>query len=340
MIVDNGWITKLTLHNVTRIVTPLATTPTRQLANGIPIETTKSDTALANSLYECSNMGQFTNYYHACLNYPVKFTLIKAIDRGNLKEWWGFTSQQTRRHISISTESEMGHMDQNCQVVQSTQPGPPNPPTKPVCVPDIVDDPIEDVPQEPHNPCTHFVFTTIYDINGNLFTDQTVRFPISSNHGHAYVVVFYIFNANSSCSVPIKNCSKEELLHAYCKIYTQLTLCGFNPLLHKLNNKTFKDIETFVTTKQTCIQYTQPDIHHTNPTERAICTWKIILLPAWRAFPNCFRLPTGAKSQLNAMPLLTCSVRIVKILYSWHTRCSKVCSPLMLYSWHPLAQMF
>jgi hypothetical protein len=68
----------------------------------------------------------------------------------------------------------------------------------------------------------------IYKINGNLFTNQTGRFPITSNHGHAYFVVFYIFNANVICSVPIKNPSKEELLHAYCKIYAWFTLCGFN----------------------------------------------------------------------------------------------------------------
>ncbi len=55
---------------------------------------------------------------------------------------------------------------------------------------------MEDVPQEPQNTRTHFVFMAIYEINGNLFTNQTGRFPITSNRSHAYVVVFYIFNAN------------------------------------------------------------------------------------------------------------------------------------------------
>jgi hypothetical protein len=65
----------------------------------------------------------------------------------------------------------------------------------PLQVPNIFDNPMEDVPQEPHNACTHFTFMAIYKINGNLFIDQASRFPITSNHGHAYVVVFYIFNA-------------------------------------------------------------------------------------------------------------------------------------------------
>ncbi len=67
----------------------------------------------------------------------------------------------------------------------------------PLQVHNIFDDSMEDVPQEPYNARTHFVFMTIYNINGNLFTDQTGCFPITSNHCHAYVVVFYIFNANA-----------------------------------------------------------------------------------------------------------------------------------------------
>jgi hypothetical protein len=136
---------------------------------------------LANSLYECSNMGQLTNYYYACLNYPVKSTLTKAIDKCYLKGWRELTSQQKCHHISVSTESKMGQMDQQCQGVQSTQ---PTPTTVPLQVPDIFNDPMENIPQELHNTCTHFVFMAIYKINGNLFADQTGCFPITSNHGH------------------------------------------------------------------------------------------------------------------------------------------------------------
>jgi hypothetical protein len=130
-------------------------------------------------------MDQLTSYYYPCLNSPINSTLIKAIDRGYLKGWRGLTSQPTCHYISIFTEFEMGHMDQNCQDVRSTPPSFPNPTTKPIRVPDIIDDPMEDVPQEPHNTRTHFVFMAIYEINGNLFTDKTSRYPITSQHGHA-----------------------------------------------------------------------------------------------------------------------------------------------------------
>ncbi len=103
-------------------------------------------------------MGQLTNNYYACLSYPVKSTLTKAIDRSYLKGWRGLTSQRTRHHISISTESKMGHMDQQRQGVRFTQ---PTPITVPLQVFDIFNDPMEDVPQEPHNARTHFIFMAI-----------------------------------------------------------------------------------------------------------------------------------------------------------------------------------
>jgi hypothetical protein len=156
MIVNYGWTTKLTIPDTARPVIPLSTTPTGHLANNMPVMPSESNPTYANSLYKCSNMGQLTNYYYACLTYPVKkSTLTKAINRGSLKGWRGLTSQQTRQHISVSTESEMGHMDQQRQGVQFTM---PTPTTVPLQVPDSFNDPMEDVPQEPHNACTHFVF--------------------------------------------------------------------------------------------------------------------------------------------------------------------------------------
>ena len=78
------------------------------------------------------------------------------------------------------------------------------------------DDYTADAPQEPHNARTHIIFMHAHAINGATSSDQTGRFPITSNRGSTYVVVFYVFNANYICSVPIKKRSTEELLRAYC----------------------------------------------------------------------------------------------------------------------------
>ncbi len=61
---------------------------------------------------------------------------------------------------------------------------------------------------------TNLVFMVIHDITGLVFSNQTGCFPITSNRGHVYLVIFYIYNANFIVSVPIKNRTKQELLRA------------------------------------------------------------------------------------------------------------------------------
>jgi hypothetical protein len=238
---------------------------------------------------------------------PVKSTLTKAIDRGYLKGWQGLTSHRTRHHISVSTESKLGHIDQQCQGVRSTQ---PTPTTMPLQIPDSFDNPMEDVPQEPHNACTHFVFMAIYKNQWQPLHQSDRPFPYHSIQPQPRVCCcLYIFDPNMTRSIPIKNCSKEELLCAYRKIYKWLTLWGFKPLLHKLNNKSSKDVETFVAMEKTCIQYTPPDIHCTNPAKQAICTWKNHFCAGMTGLPKSFlianwcRLTTQCDTTLNMLCL-------------------------------------
>jgi len=81
-----------------------------------------------------------------------------------------------------------------------------------------IDDHMADTPQAPLNVCTNHVFMQIHAIDGVISSDQTGRFPITSNRGNACAVVFYIYDANYIRSVPIKSRSKEELLRAYHKV--------------------------------------------------------------------------------------------------------------------------
>jgi hypothetical protein len=81
---------------------------------------------------------------------------------------------------------------------------------------------MEPLPQEPLNSCTHFVFMTIIKISSMLFSNQLDWFPITSNRGNKYVVIFYIYDANFVKSVLIKSQSKQELLQAYRLVYAYL----------------------------------------------------------------------------------------------------------------------
>ena len=107
-----------------------------------------------------------------------------------------------------------------------------------------------------------------------LFSNQFGRFPITSNRGSKYVVIFYIYDANFFKSVPIKSRSKEELLRAYRLVYAYLTTWGFRPQLHKMDKLTSHNIKTFICKENTHLQYTPPNIHRFNLAEQEICKWK------------------------------------------------------------------
>jgi hypothetical protein len=66
------------------------------------------------------------------------------------------------------------------------------------------------------------------------------------------------------------------------------------------------------TVPQTSITQTLPNVPYTHG--------RIIFLPTWQAFQNLSSLPTGAASQLNAIPHSTCYVHVVKIFSSQHTK--------------------
>jgi hypothetical protein len=135
---------------------------------------------------------------------------------------------------------------------------------------------------------TNLVFIVIHEITGEVFTNQTGCFPITSNHGHAYLVIFYIYDANFIASIPIKNCTKEELFQAYQIMYKYLSSQGFKPQLHKMDNETSKDVKDFIESQHTNLHYTPPDIHRTNSAEQAIRTWKNHFTAGIASLPKTF----------------------------------------------------
>ena len=78
----------------------------------------------------------------------------------------------------------MDHMDQQRQGTLSTNPGPIDPDTT------------EEVPQFPSNNRSHHVYMTTTDLDGKLYSDQTGRFPITSNRGNCNVVILYAVDGN------------------------------------------------------------------------------------------------------------------------------------------------
>eukprot|EP00804_Cyclotella_cryptica_P009708 CCRYP_011254-RA/>CCRYP_011254-RA protein AED:0.28 eAED:0.25 QI:0/-1/0/1/-1/1/1/0/682 len=190
-------------------------------------------------IYECTNTNQLINFYHATMGYPVVSTWCKAIDKGYFRGWNGLTSDRVRKFIRPSSPSEQGHMDQSRAYIRSTRQS-PNTSSTPT-------DHMTEHPQAPNNNKTNVVYMSIIEVDGQLFTDQTGRFPVTSNRGNNYIVIFYAVDPNFIKSYPIKSRHRSELLKAYTEVYQFFRTHGHHPQLHRLDNKTSKDVENFIT---------------------------------------------------------------------------------------------
>ena len=121
--------------------------------------------------------------------------------------------------------------------------------------------------QAPHNDKTNMVFLTLAEVEGQLFTDQTGRFPVTSSRGNNYIVIFYVVDANYIKSYPIKSRHRTELIRAYDDVYSFLRTRGYRPQLHKLDNETSKDVENFIADNNARISTLRQT--YTAPTRRS-----------------------------------------------------------------------
>jgi len=239
-------------------------------------------------IYECSNKSQLINFYYATMGYPVISTWCKAIDKVYFQGWNGLTSERVQKFIKPSEPSEHGHMDQRRTNIRTTKSS-----SARTASPEL--DYMIEHEQAPNNDKTNMVFLTIVDIKGQLFTDQTGRFPVASNHGNNDIVIFYAVVPNYIKSYPIKSRHRAEFLKAYEEVYQFLRLHGYCPQLHKFDNETSQDIEHFITKNNAQFQYTPPALHRINTAERAIRTWKNHFVAIQAGTPHTYRLSNWCK---------------------------------------------
>eukprot|EP00957_Ditylum_brightwellii_P019112 1439473-Ditylum_brightwellii.AAC.1 len=114
---------------------------------------------MANSVYDCSTQKQLIKFYHSTMFSPVKKVLLEAARCKYLQGWPGFTQAAIRKHINVEEATVKGHLNQTRQGVWQKQV------EEPECI------------QEPGNQKTKFVFATIADLGGTVYTNQTGQFP-------------------------------------------------------------------------------------------------------------------------------------------------------------------
>ena len=61
----------------------------------------------------------------------------------------------------------------------------------------------------------NLVFLKTVDLTGNIYTDQTGRFPVTSSKGNKYVLVCYHYDSNTIHAEPLKTISDLDLKTYY-----------------------------------------------------------------------------------------------------------------------------
>jgi hypothetical protein len=163
--------------------------------------------AVENNVYELRNTGALVNYFHKALFSSTKSALLQAVKNGHLVPWPGLTEKAINKHLNLIPATTMGHMNQKIQNIRSTSKTP------------ITSD-IEDFTTTNTNSGmkTHLVYAVLVD-QGQLYTDLTGKFLVTSSTGNSYVMVCYVYDFNYVKVVPMKSLSSSEWVKAYYHIH-------------------------------------------------------------------------------------------------------------------------
>ena len=119
-------------------------------------------------------------YLHRAAFSLVVSTWTQAIDSGLFATWPGLTSDLVHKHLPKSLATAKGDLRQDRKDVRSTKKLPStNPPTR---TPSIR---------------THTIFMKAIEVTGNIATNQTGRFPVTSSWGSKYTMVLYGYDSNA-----------------------------------------------------------------------------------------------------------------------------------------------
>lgn len=103
-----------------------------------------------------------------------------------------------------------------------------------------------------------------------ITTEQTVRFPITSARGNAYIMVLYYYDSNVINTTAIKSRKKEYSIEGYNRLHKDLQKAEIQPLLYKLDNERLRDLISSIEEKELDYQLAPPYDHRQKPAEQVI----------------------------------------------------------------------
>jgi hypothetical protein len=212
-----------------------------------------------NHAHENINQKDLINYLHAACFSSVKSTWITAIKNGHFTLWPGLTEHAVEKNLSKSTSTTKGHLNQQRQNARTTKVKDP----KVIMTEPYLDQGIK----------TQYVYAaTIYA--GQIYTDQTGRFPVVSSKGNKYIMILYDYDSNTILAQPIKDRTAPELLKAFQVMEQELVARGLKAKLMKLDNEASKLLKTYLHQQNITFKLVPPYSQRRNAAERVIGSFK------------------------------------------------------------------
>ena len=75
------------------------------------------------------------------------------------------------------------------------------------------------------------------EVSGQIFSDQTGRFPRVSSRGNRSVMALYDYGSNAILNDPFKNNTTPELVRAQIRLMQYLLDRGLNPTALRIDNE-------------------------------------------------------------------------------------------------------
>jgi hypothetical protein len=219
----------------------------------------KPEIVQCNHAHDNNNQKDLINYLHAACFSSVKSTWIKAIRNGFFSSWPGLNEHTVEKYLSKSTSTAKGRLNQQRQNARTTK-------IKDAQLLDSEND-------QDHGIKTQFVYAATIDA-GQIYTDQTGRFPVVSSKGNKYIMILYDYDSNAILTQPIKDRTASELLKAFQFMEQELVARGLTPKLMKLDNEASKLLKDYLHQQDITFQLVTPYSHRRNSAERAIRSFK------------------------------------------------------------------
>jgi hypothetical protein len=254
---------------------PHVTEPLRQLWT-LDLPTSKATTAPSNfmgNVIHHDNHAELVAFYHAALGSPAAPTYMEAVRRGYVN-LTGLTVEKIRKNIPNPIATPMGHLNRTRSNLRSTkaQPSP-----EPTSIPNDVTIHETDFPSTPAV-AENSVFLRLVKAKDFTYVnhvDAMGRFPISSQHGSCYLLLFYSEDANYIHVEAMKSRSTAEYIRAFRNGLTFFWASGFKPHVQRLDNEVSDDLLKVLKTEFNIVaELAAPTNHRALRAERAIQTYK------------------------------------------------------------------